>query len=308
MNTKQNIKFELEGRFRFVAIRPDGSERVLSDWSKNLILDGGLNRLGQGGAWDRCYVGSGNTAPAVGQTALSAQVAFSDNVIVQTGGTDSPTNTHAWARRTYRFTAGQAEGNLSEVGVGWSGGLFARTLIKDELGDPTTITVLDDEILDVIYEVRAYPVLTDQVAVVTISGVDYEFTIRPAYLSGSPLIGGWPYSLVNLMGSGFITANAVTMNATAIGADAALAAITAASISGTPVASSPTPSFRSAYSNNSYQRQCRLTFSISQGTVPFGGFMLYTNVGIYQMTVEPTIPKDGSKTFALDFSVSWARR
>lgn len=305
---KPQYKFELEGRFRLTAIRPDGSERLLSDWSKNLILNSGLNRLGSGGAWDRCYVGSGSTTPDVGQTALASQVAYSDNVTSAVGGTDSPTNTYAWVRRKYRFAAGVAEGNLSEVGVGWSAGLFARTLITDELGDPTTITVLDDEILDVVYELRAYPVLTDQVATVSISGEDYEFTIRPCQLSGDLSIGGWPYYINNLMSGGFITANSVTMNAVAYGAGATLAAITATAMSGSPVASSPTPSFRSAYSNNSYERQCRLTFSISQGTVPFGGFVISTSVGMYQMKVEPSIPKDGTKTFSLDFTLSWARR
>ena len=61
-------------------------------------------------------------------------------------------------RITWRFGQGIAAGNISEVGLGWgNSNLWNRALIKDANGNPTTITVLSDEYLDVVSEIRVYP-------------------------------------------------------------------------------------------------------------------------------------------------------
>ena len=305
--SKNVIQLKLEGRFKFVAIRPDGTERLLADWGRNLILDSGLNRLGTDGAWDTCRVGSGSTAPATSQTALTTPVAASTTVVSNTGGVNSPTNTYAWARQVYRFAAGVAAGNLSEVGVGWSGGLFSRALILDEEGDPTTITVLSDEVLDVSYEIRAYPVMTDQTMVVNISGVDYTFTVRPCSFQGNLGTGGWPAMLNSLMSAGLTNAAAIGVGA--YGADSTLAAVSAMSVNGTALVGPSTAprSFRSAYSSGSYLRQCRIEYGLGEGSASFGGFTFLSYAGIYQAVVSPVIPKSGANSLRLDFSFSWAR-
>ncbi len=87
-----------------------------------------------------CMVGSGNAAPAETDTALQARASTS-NINVQSNNSNvSPR--YGWRRRTFRFAAGAAAGNLSEVGVGWTTtAVFSRALILDGSGNPTTITV-----------------------------------------------------------------------------------------------------------------------------------------------------------------------
>lgn len=316
---KPNLSLGLSGHFKFVATKPDGTQRVLADWFSNLILDSGLNRLGSGGAWDRCQVGSGSTAPAVGQTALTTLVATTTTVQSTVAGTNTPTNTYAYARRTYRFAAGTATGNLSEVGIGWAaagGGLFSRALITDGGGAPTTITVLADEVLDVIYEIRAYPTLTDQTFNLTIASVAYTFTVRPVRFSGDQSSGNkeWPVQLVALMTSGATDPAASgspgSMHATASGST--LAAITASAPTGTnlvsPSTSGNSAAFTAAYVNNSYQRTIRNTFGLTAGSASFGGFVILSNLGDWQATVSPVIPKDATKILTLDYTIGWARK
>lgn len=302
------MKTELAGRFKFVAHRPDGSTRVVADWFDNLILDAGLNRLGTGPALDVCKVGSGSTEPAVGQSSLVAQVAQSTNLFAATSGHDGA-GTYGYARNTYRFAPGTATGNLSEVGVGWSDGLFSRALIKDNLGAPTTITILADETLDVVYELRMYAPVSDSVFNVTIAGNSHAFTCRPANISGSGG-GTWVGGLVNLL-NGAVTAGQSTTGVAAYSTDAALAARTGA-LSGTALTATNTPSttyqFTSAYANNSYQRNARVTFGLDSGSSAFGGFMMSLYTGAWQVTVSPALAKSASNVLTLDFSLTWARK
>lgn len=310
--TKANLKIGLEGRYMLVATKPDGSKRVLADWFENLILDGGLNRLGSGGVWNQAQVGTGSTAPDVAQSSLATLLATTTTITSTVAGTNSPTNTYAWGRRTYRFAEGVAAGNLSEVGVGWGAGLFSRSLIKDEFGNPTTITVLSDEVLDVVYEVRMYPTMTDQTVVLTINSTPYTFTIRPALFSGDQTSTiQWPWNVVAFMTNGATVTSNLYMAWSAYGVGAALAAITGI-ISGTQVVSSSNPaiinSFTAAYVNNSYQRQCRVRFGLDAGSVSFAGFLMNNVLGTYQITVSPALAKDATKIFSLDYTLSWARR
>ena len=148
------------GWFKIEATRPDGTRRVLADWFPNLILNGGLDRMGANPdylSW--CQVGSGSTAPVAAQTALVNRIAGTSTQQNNVSGAQASAPYYGWYRRTYRFAQGVAAGNLSEVGVGWatSGSLFSRALILDGGGSPTTITVLSDEVLDVTYELRRYP-------------------------------------------------------------------------------------------------------------------------------------------------------
>lgn len=126
----------------------------------NLVLDAGLDRLSVGSAIGRVCVGSGNSNPVISQTQLDAFIASTTTSQgSDTGGKQITTEPYyLWSRRTYRFGEGVAAGNLSEIGLGWSNtNLFNRALIRDANGNPTTITVLADEFLDVVVELRVYP-------------------------------------------------------------------------------------------------------------------------------------------------------
>lgn len=284
------------GRYKFIAHKPDGSSRDLTDWFDNLITDGGLERMGTGGTTEKCRVGSGNTTPNNTDTALVAQVAEAD-IYSYTEGADTDTNLYAWRRIVYRFAVGAAAGNLSEVGVGWAGGaLFSRALIKDGVGNPTTITVLSDEILDVVYELRMYRPTSDLSANIDIAGVTYACTVRPANFSN------WrctELTQFGAMGNGNLLVQGW-------GSDAALGAVTGQP-TGTMVMGGVYATNDGAYIGGSKQRKLKVIASISDATSPIKALTFRTALGLYQMLVNPVIPKNNTNKLTLYYTLAWAR-
>lgn len=215
MNTE--LKFGFAGRFDLVARKVvtgedgspivDGGSNVLTGESRNLasfenlILDSGLNRLGSNQSiFDGACVGTGTTAPANSQTSLANMLRVTTTQQARTelaGSTTAPY--YAEGRIIYRFAAGTAAGNLSEVGLGWGAnagantmaGLWCRALIKDSEGNPTTITVLSDEVLDIVYTLQLHPPTSDVTGTFNLSGVAYQYTLRPAFVNGRSYPSYW---------------------------------------------------------------------------------------------------------------------
>lgn len=158
MNLEMNS--EVGARFKLVA-RKASTEEIIreTDWFQNIVLDTGLARMSVGTWIDRCCVGTGNSTAVATQTQLDAFKASTTANQDPAGGIQvTALPYYMWARRTYRFGDGVAAGNISEVGLGWANAnLWNRALVKDSNGNPTTITVLADEYLDVITEIRVYP-------------------------------------------------------------------------------------------------------------------------------------------------------
>lgn len=153
-------KIQVGAQFKLIVHKGDVTKPTKEvPFFKNLVLDSGLNQLSIDNVLSRVCVGSGNTPPEYNQTSLENFIASTNTVQGgDTTGTNANDPMYYWAKRTFRFGEGVARGNLSEIGVGWSdSGLFNRALIKNSNGEPTTITVLSDEFLDVIVEVRVYP-------------------------------------------------------------------------------------------------------------------------------------------------------
>ncbi len=294
------VKHELAGRFKIDAIKPDGSRRVAADWFNNLILDAGLNRLGTAPAFGRCMVGSSSTPAVASQTGLVALVAETTN---QFGGTATGVETgYAYMRITYRFTTGQVTGNLSEVGVGWAANTcFSRARILDGNGNPTTITVLSDEQLEVTYELRLYWPTGSSSGSITLGGQNYNYLMR-ASITGSwaNLMAGF----LSLSASSVVSGQAVSYTGSN---NASLGDITTnpgGTQTGTPCDLGPNGS----YVNNSYQMNYRMSASTTQMNTDISGIRLTTFMGYYKIGFEPQIPKDNTKTLSLDFLMTWARR
>jgi len=153
-----NINNRVGARFKLIAHKGDGVPVRETDWFNNLVLDAGLDRMSAGPWINRCSVGTGNSTPIPTQTTL-------DNVKATTTVRKATSSSYVttgepyfWYRFTWSFGIGVAAGNISELGLGWTNSnLWNRALVKDGAGQPTTITVLADEYLDVISEVRLYP-------------------------------------------------------------------------------------------------------------------------------------------------------
>lgn len=293
------LNLSLAGYYKIEATNAETNEkRLVADWFPNLITDSGLNEMGNRATTVYCMVGTNNTPPSVTDTALFGQIATTNSVIVQTPTTAASAPYYGAYTKTWRFTTGQAAGNLSEVGVGWNiSGVqycFSRALILDSGGFPTTITILANEILDVTYELRCYAPDTDQVFNLTLSGVTYTCTLRASEVTTT---NNWsPRNDANVSFT-----NSSTVYSGPIG-----------SVTGSPsgTSSSGTNSMIT-YSTNSLNKRAYVEFALTSGNFAGGINSFKFNslyLGAYQIEFSPTIPKDNTKTFRLDFGVTWARR
>lgn len=208
---RHKSKYGVAGRFKLVAVRPDGSTRELAPWQDNLITNTGLDYLA---GWSTTVdnsnndsmigylvVGTGSTPPAPTDTALANRLAINNSDIAIQGSGTTTAPYYAWFRRTFVFNAGVAAGNLTELGLTQRPGtgtgisktfLFSRALIKNSSGDPITVTVLPDEILQVTYELRVYLLdVTDHKYTIMDGTTPVEITVRP-YRVGTYGSTNWP--------------------------------------------------------------------------------------------------------------------
>jgi len=307
----------IAGHFLLIASKLDGTQRVVAEF-ENLITDVGLNRMGIGAFRNLCVVGTGSAVPAELDTQLQTTVARTATGAPSVpGGTTQVAASPYWAQTNtgFRFSAGAAAGNLTEVGIGWSTGpllsdyqLWSRALIKDELGDPISVTILGDEVLDVYYSMRIYPPLVDATYQVTIGGELYDCISRAASINSTS--NWYVYSdriqFISLPGgSGYGVFN---------GAIGAMTGQPSGVASYTYVSPS-----NAAYSNNSLVQDGTLNWNLDQGNVTGGIRSIYyqTHVGAYQTQftlVTPrgdgttTINNDNTKVLSIAFRVGWARR
>lgn len=295
-------KYGACGRFRLDAIRPDGSIRELAGWFNNLITNVGMDYMG--GSTDpllACQVGTGNTAPAFTNTNLASYLAGTTTRTSDTKGIQGTSPSYGWRTIIFQFAQGAAAGNIAEVGVGKtsaSGSLFSRALILDGGGSPTTITVLADEILSVTYEFRFYIPEDDVDSSIVISTVTYDTVTRAC---GTALTRRWADNLP--IGSSDANADYHTFTIY----NGSLGAITATGPSG---ANATVASSLAAYVSGNHYIERTGFFSITQGNLAAPGVtacMWASAVGSYQMSFDPPIAKDNTKTLTLVHRVAWDR-
>lgn len=306
-----NLQARLEGEYRLVIKRGDGTEED-TGWFHNLILNQGLDRLGDssgGSIMQYAQVGSGSLTPAITQTSLQTYVA---------GGTSNPNNYASSTANegsplyrttltyTFVFTQGSVIGNITEVGTGWglSGAtLFSRALILDNLGNPTTITLVAIDQLTVYYRLRIAPVITDTTGSVLLGVTNYNYTMRVS-------------SAGNFANVQFLlnSSNNFSM-ASASGIVPYPAGSVLGPITGNPTGTQGTggTAVTAAYSPGTYYRDSTFTFSISQGNV-LGGIQCLRltwpqsySVINFQVRFDTPIPKVNTNVLTLIIRYSWNR-
>lgn len=282
----------------------EASRTLAADWFPNIITNQGLNRIGTGQWLNACHVGSGAATPQFTDTGLQSFLAGTTVVNDSTLSAQGAPPYYGLRRNTYRFNAGIATGNISEVGVGWASTgsvLFSRALILDGGLNPTTITVLADEVLDVTYEIRAYPPDSDVVSNITITGVG---TVSVTARAASVTVGGlWAPVQAGTLG-GF-PATAGTAYSGLIGG-----------VTGSPAgtSSSSLSVANNAYANNSYQRSGVITYGLNNGNV--GGIKSILcglgqgsgGLGSMQFEFDTAINKTAAQTLTITVNHTWARR
>lgn len=170
----------------------------------NMILDSGLYRIGNITDWmDYLHLGTGTTPPSPKQNSL-VNATYIGNIISPTAPTEyginssDPLNPYCWVTRVFRVSPRGESRTYSELGVGWYEDyvnyLFSRTLIKDSLGNPTSISILGDEYLDVTYEVRMYIPMDTAVYTIVPTGDDLEpreVTVHASNINTPTFRYGW---------------------------------------------------------------------------------------------------------------------
>lgn len=306
---------KVAGYFKMEAVNvKTGAKRLLADWFPNLITNGGLDRMANNIDYLYfCQVGTGSTAPANANTGLVNRVGGTNN---RTSNTSSVNGTAPYYRSNiivYRFNPGAATGNLSEVGVGWatSGSLFSRALILDISSNPTTITVLSDEYLDVTYQHRFYPEESDVTGSITFTGNiggTYNYTLRAATIAkyvGQFATGNkdTPVSMHNIL-------NAVSQSGTYFSVyDGSIGAISSVpSGISTPI---PYTGFSvGSYTGGTYTLTLTISLGIADCNLAGGGIKSivfpWGNVH-YQIEFSSKIPKTNQDILSLVFTHTWAR-
>ena len=299
-----NMQLGLAGYFRFEAVNAvTGEKRLLSDWQPNLITEYGLERIGSGGCIAAVQVGSGQTTPTINDTQMAAFIAETTTTLnTSTSGASSTAPYYGFTRRVFRFAAGAAQGNLSEVGIrGGPSLLFSRSLIKDANGNPTTITVLANEFLDVTYELRIYAPTVDVTSQFTLNGQTHDCIVRASQCGNATF---WSTSLH------VFAANAIAGS----GSGAQGCAVFTGDIGSVTQSPSGTTAHalvtQKTYSNNSRYLEIDCDFDLNTANFVGGvrSLRASSNIGCYQAQFDPPIQKDNTKSLKLTFRFHWARK
>lgn len=306
-----NIQNKLTGEFRLLVKRADGTEED-TGWFSNLILDQGLDRLGNsssGAIMQFAQVGSGTIAPAVTQTSLQTYVAGGQSV--PAAQASSTANEGAPLYRTtltytFAFLQGAVVGNITEVGTGWAASgaaLFSRALILDNLGNPTSITLVPIDQLTVFYRLRFNPILTDTTGSILLGVTNYNYTMRVSN------VGSFA-NIQFLLNSSNNFSVAQTVNIFPYPAGSLLGPVT-----GVPTGTVGTAgtAVTAAYSPGTYYRDSTFTLSITQGNVA-GGIQALRfvwpqsySVMNFQLRFDTPIPKTNTNVLTLTLRFSWGR-
>lgn len=309
------INAGIAGLFRIQTAKADadgneipGTRVERAAWQPNLITNTGMDYIGGSGGAPASFlsyvsVGSGATEPQFTDTALQARVATvavsgESGTTVDGFSTSSPYYT--WYRRQFQFAAGAAAGVLSELGVTNAAGTtaYTRALIRDTGGNPTTITVLSDEILIVTYERRVYAYESDVTTTATIKGVERTIRMRPAGMGTSSGMNasGNPWWSDYVWGGYWYTGGSGNLGP----------------ITGIPDGTQNTPSSTQkvdeAYVPGSFYKDQTIRLGVNDlAGLTITGFRGINGALAYQIVFSPGIPKTNSETVNLRLRMAWAR-
>lgn len=298
-----DMKIFLSGHFKLqVSDTPGGPAKRTVEFD-NLITDAGLDRLGSSGNGFIPFfaLGTGTTTPSPSDVALSSPSSLIGGTLTlsSTPATVPPYVSSATFSR--QSTQGQVAGTWTEVGVitaATGGVLFSRALIVDNLGNPTSITVLPTEFLTITYTLRM--VIPDVDVISTFNGI--TFTTRASDVlssSWTPIVG----TDIPSFGSARIQAFSGTIQP--------ITGRPASSLSGVPNSFTPA----SPYVPGSFENTWSLTFQIAQANGTINSLVFGVGGGsssagqryIFQTGLSMPIVKDNTQTLTFQFKATWGR-
>ena len=305
----------LYGEVKVIVKRADDTVRLDTGFFPNVITNLGLDAIGNDkDLFNYCSVGGGNSKPLNTNTKLDNPLQVGSPISSESKYDYDPvrdTEFYKCSRTVgYRFE-GLDNKNISEVGLvgAYASGqhpAYTRTLIKNSAGEPTVITVLSGEILELQYRLwQVFDVKDkDQVVTAMIDGVEVPFNVKIRLAGvGGNLGGSWSYAAVvgaplTFQGNGrhrFGTGE--------------LGEITGQNSGITNVY--PGLSWE-AYQPSTYKRKFYVNASITAAVHPIRSFLFFTGLGAYQVrfgTVDGDLPidKTNQDILQLGFEMSWGR-
>lgn len=305
-----SVKLGVGGRYHLEVTNPKlGTKREIP-WFDNLVLNIGLDKIGsgEGAVAALCGVGTDASPPDVNQTGLisplGARVSADDGD--DTNGASPVAPYYCYQRRKFVFPANTIVGNLTEIAVGWGTNntdTFSRTLIQEN-GVPVTLTILEDEILTVTYELRIYPDMNIYTKQLVVNAVTYDISYKAAY-ANDPTYWGSKIGKETLLTQ--------MDNKTGVRYFDGYMGTVFTAPSGnslTPLDSCP-PMIATTYTSGTYYRDfvfncnaasCNLTNGIKSALWQLGGTW-----GAFQYEFTPHIPKSLEWTLKLTLRYIWSR-
>lgn len=298
----------LYGEVKVIVKRADGTVRLDTGFFPNVITNLGLDALGNNhNLFSICAVGGGNSTPLNTNTKLDNFLAVGSEISSTSKYDYDPvrdTEFYKCSRTVgYRFT-GLDNKNISEVGLVSNSrpelhSALTRTLIKNSNGEPTVITVLSGEILELQYRLWQVFDLKDKDQVVTamIDGVEVPVNVK-IRLAG---VGGSYYNFVVGMGIMYNGPHSPRFGTGEIG-----------EITGQSSGQSQVGTAWEAYQPSTYKRKFYVNTSITEAVHPIRSFLFHTGLGAYQVrfgTVDGDLPidKTNQDILQLGFEMSWGR-
>lgn len=204
----------VKGRFKLRAMKGDIIMRE-SAWCPNIIVNGAFDYWFQnaGGSIGGFVAGAGTATPQPTDTALQSFLGGGGSIQeswVTRNTTVSPRSITFGVR--IRANEGAVVGNVAEIALtrgspSSSAPIINRARVVDEMGNPTTITVLSDEFLEVIYEITLYAIEgATGTLTINIDGTptNFDYEIRPISMNSTAWWG--ISSSVNFNPSGLLGA------------------------------------------------------------------------------------------------------
>lgn len=307
------VTTKLEGKYKVTLNKKGAKPHYDSGWFNNLVLDQGLDAIGLGREYilQYCSVGSSSVVPQANDTSLGNRVGnpvvYDNTKTVHTVGTYTPY--YGKVNLTYPFAEGAIIGNISEIGIGWglnSTDLFSRSLIKDDQGNPVTISILEDDILTIQYEFRIYVPTEDTVGNIIIGSQATQFTARASLVTNSNAWGGSFES-----SSLYVGMSAPSSNARLAYYSGGISSVLGSPTGDVAIGYSPKVPVVSPYVLGNHHVDFTYFCDADIANFPNGiqsVFMHHgASLGATQVEFNPPIPKDNNTRLAMTVRVSWGR-
>ena len=303
----------LYGEVKVIVKRADGTVRLDTGFFPNVITNLGLDAIGNDNdLFNYCSVGGGNSKPLNTNTKLDNPLQVGSRISSESKYDYDPvrdTEFYKCSRTVgYRFE-GLDNKNISEVGLvgDYASGqhpAYTRTLIKNSAGEPTVITVLSGEILELQYRLwQVFDVKDkDQVVTAMIDGVEVPFNVKIRLASVGGNFSSWSYAAV---AGAHLTFGGDNYHQFGTGE---LGEITGQN---SGLTSAIGLSWE-AYQPSTYKRKFYVNTSITDAVHPIRSFLFFTGLGAYQVrfgTVDGDLPidKTNQDILQLGFEMSWGQ-